>query len=349
MNRRAWLMAVTGAVLQKQRLEQAAGLVDGAVASGDVRAAVLDVRRGKQSFERAFGQARVPETVFIVASISKPMTVAGVMLLADRDKLKLSDPVRKFIPEFSGGDRELVTVHHLLTHTSGLPDMLPENIELRQRHAPLADFVAGTCRTPLLFRPGTKVSYQSMGILLAAEIAQRITKMPFREFLRREVFLPLGMRETSLGVGGRRIEATAQCQVESKDDWNWNSRYWRDLGAPWGGVHSTASDISKFLNSFLRPNGLVLKRGTASAMTTNHTPGLNETWGLGWKLEPGAFGRACSRRTFGHFGATGTVAWADPATGTRCVLLTTWPAEQSQEKLLVPVSEVVAGESLAQR
>jgi beta-lactamase class C len=336
-------MAVTGAVLLKQRFDQAAELVDRAVAAGDVRTAVLDVRRGKQSFERAFGQARGPETAFIVASISKPMTATGVMLLADRGKLALSDPVRKFIPEFSGGDRDMVTVEHLLTHTSGLPDMLPENIELRRHHAALAEFVARTCSTPLLFRPGNKVSYQSMGILLAAEIAQRITRMPFREFLRREVFLPLGMRQTSLGLGGRRIEDTAQCQVESKDDWNWNSPYWRDLGAPWGGVHSTAADISKFLNSFLRPNALVLKRDTAAAIVTSHTQGLNETWGLGWKLDPGAFGRGCSARAFGHYGATGTVAWADPETGTRCVLLTTWPAEQSREKLLVPVTEAVAG------
>ena len=336
-------MAVTGAVLQKQRLDQAAELVDRAVAAGDVRAAVLDVRRGKQIFERAFGQAREAETVFIVASISKPMTATGVMLLADRGKLALRDPVRKFIPEFSGGDRAMVTVQHLLTHTSGLPDMLPENIELRRRHAPLKEFVAGACRTPLQFKPGTKVSYQSMGILLAAEIAQRITGMPFREYLRREVLLPLGMRQTSLGLGGRRIEDTAQCQVESKDDWNWNSPYWRDLGAPWGGVHSTAADISKFLNSFLRPNGLVLQRDTAAAMISNHTQGLNEAWGLGWKLDPGAFGRACSPRTFRHYGATGTVAWADAETGTRCVLLTTWPADQSRDKLLVPVSEAVAG------
>jgi CubicO group peptidase (beta-lactamase class C family) len=335
-------MAVTGAVLEKQRLDRAAELVDRAVAAGDVRAAVLDVRRGKQSFERAFGQARGPETVFIVASISKPMAATGVMLLVDRGKLTLSDPVQKFIPEFSGGDREMVTVQHLLTHTSGLPDMLPENIELRRRHAPLADFVAGTCRTPLLFRPGTKVSYQSMGILLASEIAQRITGMPFRQFLRLEVFLPLGMRDTSLGLGGRRIEDTAQCQVENKEDWSWNTPYWRDLGAPWGGVHSTAADISKFLNSFLRPNGLVLKRATAAAMITSHTQGLNETWGLGWHLEPGAFGHACSPRTFGHYGATGTLAWADPDAGVRCVLLTTKPAEQSRAGLLRPVSDVVA-------
>jgi CubicO group peptidase (beta-lactamase class C family) len=343
MTRRAWFMAVAGLALRKQRVEEAAELVRKATASGDVRAAVLYVRQGKFRFSRAFGEARGPETAFLIASISKPMTAAGVMLLADRGKLALSDPVHKFIPEFAGGDRELVTVQHLLTHTSGLPDMLPENVELRKRHAPLADFVVEACKTPLLFRPGTKVSYQSMGILLASEIAQRITGMPFRDFLRREIFLPLGMRETSLGLGGRRIADTAQCQVENNnDDWNWNTPYWRDLGAPWGGVHATAGDIAKFLGAFLRPNGLVLKRETAMAMITSHTQGLNETWGLGWRLDPGAFGRGCSPRTFGHYGATGTVAWADAETGVRCVLLTTKPADQSRAGLLGPVSDLVS-------
>jgi beta-lactamase class C len=269
------------------------------------------------------------------------MTATGIMVLVDRGKLALRDPVRKFIPEFSGGDRDLITVQHLLTHTSGLPDMLPENEALRRKHAPLSEFVAGACKAPLLFRPGAKVSYQSMGILLAAEIAQRITRMPFREFLRREVFLPLGMRDTSLGLGGRRIADTAQCQVENKDDWGWNTPYWRDLGAPWGGVHSTAADVSRFLNAFLRPNGLVLKRETAQAMITNHAEGLNETWGLGWMLGATLFGRPFLPRAFGHYGATGTVGWADPETGVRCVLLTTKPAEQSRAGLLGPVSDLV--------
>jgi CubicO group peptidase (beta-lactamase class C family) len=342
------MLAAVGMALRKKRVEQAAGLIEKAAASGDARAAVLDVRRGPFRFSRAFGQARAgkgDETVFILASISKPMTATGVMLLADRGKLALGDPVRKFIPEFSGGDRDLITVQHLLTHTSGLPDMLPENEALRRKHAPLGEFVEATCKTPLLFRPGSKVSYQSMGILLASEIARRITDMPFREFLRHEVFLPLGMAETSLGLGGRRVEDTAQCQIESKDDWAWNSPYWRDLGAPWGGVHSTAADVSKFLNEFLQPKGLVLKPETAQAMITNHTPGLNEAWGLGWKLEPGAFGHTCSPRTFGHYGATGTVAWADPKTGIRCVVLTTKPLERSQATLLEPVSELVANEN----
>jgi CubicO group peptidase (beta-lactamase class C family) len=336
-------MAAVAGALREQRLLRAARLIEQAAASGDVRAAVLDVRQGRFSFSRAFGAAHSHDTIFLLASISKPMTAAGVMLLADRRELLLTDPVHKFIPEFSGADRDLITVQHLLTHTSGLPDMLPENEALRRRHASLADFVAVTCKTPLLFRPGTKVSYQSMGILLASEIVQRISGVSFREFLRREIFLPLGMRDTSLGLGGRRIEDTAQCQVESKEDWSWNTPYWRNLGAPWGGVHSTAADVSRFLEAFLRPNGRVLKRETSRAMITNHTAGLNEAWGLGWMLDPGKFSRACSLRTFGHYGATGTVAWADPDTGVRCVLLTTKPAEQSRDGLLGPVSDLVAG------
>ena len=333
-------MAAAGMALRRERFEEAAGLVEKAAASGDVKAAVLDVRQGKDRFTRAFGEAR-EATVFLLASISKPMTATGVMVLADRGKLALSDPVRKFIPEFSGGDRDLITIQHLLTHTSGLPDMLPENEALRRRHAPLLEFVAAACKTPLLFRPGAKVSYQSMGILLASEIAQRITSLPFREFLRREVFVPLGMRETSLGLGGRRIEDTAQCQVDNKEDWGWNTPYWRDLGAPWGGVHASAADVSKFLNAFLRPTGLVLKRETARAMIANHTEGMNEAWGLGWMLGATLFGRPFLPRAFGHYGATGTVAWADQETGVRCVLLTTKPAEQSRAGLLGPVSDLV--------
>jgi len=342
VTRRVWLMAAAGAALGKQRVEEAARLLEKATASGDVGAAVLDVRQGGFTFSRAFGKARGADTVFLLASISKPMTAAGVMLLADRGELALSDPVRKFIPEFSGGDRELITVKHLLTHTSGLPDMLPENEELRRRHAPLADFVAGACRTPLLFRPGSEVRYQSMGILLASEIAQRITRMPFREFLGKEVFAPLGMRQTSLGLGGRRIEGTAQCQVEPREDWHWNSAYWRDLGAPWGGVHSTAADVTKFLDAFLHPEGQVLKPETARAMIRNHTEGMKEAYGLGWMLGPTIFARPFLPQVFGHYGATGTVAWADPSSGVRCVVLTTKPADQSRAALLAPVSDLVA-------
>ena len=290
MRRRELLAGALALRLKRHKLDEAVALIE---KTAGVRAAVLRVQQGDFVLERAFGQARTPETVFLLASITKPMTVAGVMILADRGQVRLSDPVRQYIPEFTGGDRDLVTVKHLLTHTSGLPDMLPQNVELRKRHAPLKDFVAGACRTPLLFRPGSEVRYQSMGTLLAAEVVQRVTRMAIRDFLHQELFQPLGMRATSLGLGGRRIPDTAQCQVSGDDSWNWNSPYWRDLGAPWGGAHASAGDVARFLHLFLHPDGRVLKRQTARAMVTNQTAPLPRPWGLGWMLEPGTFGKRC--------------------------------------------------------
>lgn len=336
---------------KQDKLQAAAALIAKPVAAGDVSAASLDVRQGSFTLRRAFGRAHDPEAVFLLASISKPMTATGVMILSDRGELSIADPVSKFIPEFKGGDRDLVTVRHLLTHTSGLPDMLPENVALRKRHAPLKDFVAATCKTPLLFKPGTQVRYQSMGILLAAEIAERITHRPLRDFLRDELFRPLEMSRTSLGLGGRQISDTMLCQVQSApkeygagddSDWNWNSAYWRDLGAPWGGVHSTAPDVAKFLELFLAPDGRILKPQTAARMIVNQNQGLSDPRGLGWMVKPGIFGHSCSAQTYGHYGSTGTVAWADPKTKLSCVLLTTKPADDPRSGLLGPVSDVVS-------
>ena len=346
MTRRELLAGGLAFALNRSAVDQARGLIETAVRSGKVSAAALHVHQAEYTLSRGFGKAEGPDTIFLLASISKPMTVTAVMLLSDRGELRISDPVHKFIPEFRGIERERVTIRHLITHTSGLPDMLPENTDLRKRHAPLKDFVAATCKTPLLFEPGSEVRYQSMGILLAAEVVERITGTPLRAFIHKEVFEPLGMHRTFLGLDRHRISETAQCQVTGDDDWNWNSRYWRDLGAPWGGVHSTAPDVTRFLEAFLKLDGRVLKPETAASMLVNQT-GLPARWGFGWMIEPGKFGKHCSRRTFGHYGSTGTVAWADPATQLTCVLLTTEPAAQSRDNLLGPVSDLVSAAAAA--
>ena len=168
------------------------------------------------------------------------------MLLADRGELALDDKARKFIPEFREGSRADITIRHLLTHTSGLPDQLPENVAMRKRNAPLSEFVARALRTPLLFQPGERYGYQSMGILLAAEICERITAVPFPEFLSRELFGPLGMKHSALGLGSIALADTERSQVEQGPPhsgrgkpeaahWDWNSPYWRNLASPWGG------------------------------------------------------------------------------------------------------------------
>lgn len=340
MTRRELLTSLALA-LRKPSMDGAEKLLTAAVTSGKLRAASLYVREGNSIFAKGYGAATAA-TPFLLASITKPMTATGLMHLVDHRELLLTDPVRKFIPEFDRNGRERVTVHMLLTHTSGLPDMLPENDALRKRHAPLEDFVAGACRVPLLFMPGTKVKYQSMGILLAAEIAQRITKMPFPLFLRQRVFLPLVMRDTTLGLGSRTIADTAQCQVEGNDDWNWNSPYWRNLAAPWGGAHATAENVGRFLRSFITADGRAVRSATSQIMIANQNAKLNEPWGIGFSIKPASFGKRCSPVTFGHSGSTGTLCWADPVSGACCVVLTTWPAAQSSKALLHPVSDLVS-------
>lgn len=309
--------------------------------TGTVTAAAILVRRGAFEFARAYGKADL-KTPFLIASPTKPMTASAVMLLRDRQQLQLTDTVTKHLPQFTGGERELVTLKHLLNHTSGLPDMLPENVELRKRHAPLSEFVAGTCRTPLLFRPGTKVNYQSMGILLAAAIVEQVSGKPLPEFLAANFFAPLKMTGTSLGLGGRQIAETARCQVPEPNDWDWNSPYWRNLGVPWGGAHSTVHDLAVFIEHFTSTGPGLLAEATRREMRSVQTAGLNQAWGLGWSLQPGAFGQTSSPATFGHFGSTGTVVWHDPAVALTCVLLTTQPAEDSHKGLLGPVSDIVA-------
>ncbi|MEZ5355328.1 MAG: serine hydrolase [Bryobacteraceae bacterium] len=253
MLRRTFL-AQFALAMRQDRLDHASQLLKDAASQGRVGAASAAVQHGSAVTRWAVGKAK-PDTVFLLASITKPMTATAVMMLADAGQVRLEDPVKRYIPEFRAGARERVTVRHLLTHTSGLPDMLPENEALRKRHAPLADFVAGTCRTPLLFEPGTQVKYQSMGILLAAEIVERVSKQPLRAFLRERLFTPLGMQTASLGLGGRRVADLAQCEVTGDEGWNWNSAYWRDLGSPWGGAHASTDDILRLLGYFLDPAG----------------------------------------------------------------------------------------------
>lgn len=354
MLRRDFIRGSAGlAALQRSTLDEAAGLIRQSVDSGEVRAASLHVRQQSYTFRRTFGEAKTPDAIFLIASITKPMTATGVMVLADRGEVALADPVRKFIPEFTEGDRKLITVRHLLTHTSGLPDQLPENVELRKRLAPLKEFVERAIRTPLLFKPGTQVSYQSMGLLLAAEIAERITGEPFPRFLDKELYQPLGMKRSALGLGRFTIADTMQCQVDEAPglygggpgdtkSWHWNSPYWRNLAAPWGGAHSTGPDLAKFLEYFLKPDGRVLKPETAAAMIVSQTGGLEGPRGIGFMVAPGSFGRACSPKTFGHSGATGTIAWADPVKKLTCVVLTTLPARVSRESLLKPVCDRVS-------
>jgi CubicO group peptidase (beta-lactamase class C family) len=318
-----------------------------------VDAAVLCVRHRGGEFLRSFGSARSPDALFLLGSISKPIAVAALMTLYDQGRFRLDDPVRKHLPEFTGGARDRIIVRHLLTHVSGLPDQLPENDALRKRHAPLSDFVAGAVRTPLLFEPGSRYEYSSMAILLASEIARRISGTALPALVEESVFRPLAMTHSSLGLGRFPLEAVMRCQADgaapesgagdpSAREWDWNSPYWRRLGSPWGGVHASAPDVARILAEFLHQQGKVVRPETARLMIRNHNADGLTPRGLGFAIGARAGSPGCSEATFGHTGSPGTLAWADPRSETICVVLTTLPARSGHPHPRALVSDRVA-------
>lgn len=345
------LPAAAAGSWDQSKLEQAAGVMGGWIKDGRVAGASILVTQGSRQFLRNFGTARGNDPVFLLASITKPMTAAAVMTLVDAGQLSLDDKVVKFFPSFTGQGRETITVRHCLTHTGGLPDMLADDEALREKQATLADYREGAIKAPLKFAPGASYSYSSMGILMASEIAQKITGKPIADLMDERVFKPLGMTRTAYGLRGRDNATTVPSQAapamteagkKSWKTWNWNSAYWRNLGAPWGGALGSAADIVRFYREFLELRGRILKPATEKMMITNQSPPGVKASGLGFDLPPSVGAPACSLRTFGHNGSTGTLSWADPDTGTICVVLTSLYAAAVKPHPTQLVSDLVA-------
>jgi CubicO group peptidase (beta-lactamase class C family) len=350
--------------MSSSALKQAAGIIETSVGSGEIHSAsILVARHGKIVLHRGFGRMSAsakadpvqPDSVFLLASITKPVTACALMLLVERGEVSLSDPVARYLPAFTGAERNKVMVRDLLTHTSGLPDMLPENTELRRVHAPLSEFVERTYKTPLLYSPGSSFRYQSMGVLLAGAIVEKISGMRLRDFLKQQIFDPLDMQKSALGLGGMRIEQTVHAwtspdaNAQDTERFGPNSAYWRDMGHPWGGMHSRTRDLAHLLMTFLSGGSYGSKRifspATVRAMISDQNQQLHAPWGLGWALGRSPvwnfFGDLVSPETFGHAGATGTVAWADPKSGVICVILTDRLVQDGS--LLRRISNAVAG------
>ncbi|MFN8490405.1 MAG: serine hydrolase domain-containing protein [Caldilineaceae bacterium] len=352
-----------------ERLEQVYRFLEDAVATGKIPGAAIQlVRHGVPAPARSFGRLYLtphsppaqPDTIFLTASVTKPVTVTAVMLLVERGKLQLDDPVSSIISEFGTNGKAQIKVRHLMTHTSGLPDMLPEDRPLRAQHAPLAEFVRRICTLKPSFPAGTNIQYQSAGTAMLGAIVERLEGIGLPDFLQREIFGPLGMKDTALGLQHLPPERIAHVNVLPEmqgQDWGWNMPYWRHFAAPWGGMFSTVGDMSRFCQMFLNGGVLdgvrILQTETVQMMTTDQTSAMSEipesvragqSWGLGWRRQPtneSFFGSQITDGSYGHGGATGTVVWVDPARALVCVLFTTQPAE-SNEGLLGRCSDLVA-------
>jgi CubicO group peptidase (beta-lactamase class C family) len=363
--------------LDPRRLERLRARMEAAVGAGEApgisvaiawegRAAVLCA--GKEGPEA--GAAPVtPETVFLVASVTKPVVAAAVMLLVERGQLALDQPAVEALPEFAEGGKGAVTIRHLLTHTSGLPDMLPENQTLREQHAPLSEFVRRVCQLALEFTPGTRIQYQSMGTATLGAIVERVDGRDLPRFLKEEFFAPLGMEASCLGLEPHLSERIARSDLSvpgtgsdlggRETDWGWNSDYWHRFGAPWGGMFATPLDLCRFLQMFAAGgawgDAQILSAAAVRAMTRSHTDELPEfpeperrrqSWGLGWRVNRGPadfpFGDLLSPQAYGHAGATGTMVWNDPASGLSAAIFCNRPLAQSKRLLHQCSSLIVA-------
>jgi CubicO group peptidase (beta-lactamase class C family) len=369
--------------LDPKRWQAALDLVKGWCDSREVSAAAVSVTRGgKTTGVHLFGRQQVaensppirPDAIFLIASITKPIVVAGALLLVERGLLALDDRVEEYVPEFGREGKHAVTIRHLMTHTSGLPDMLPNNTELRAANGPLLAFVAGTCACRLAFLPGRGVQYQSMGLAMLGEIMRRVSGKPCPQFLHDEIFHPLGMKDTALGAPNGWFEGAnptveriaeiwlppdSEQALETSRNWNWNSRYWRQLGVPWGGLLTTPSDLARFGQMMLSQGRVgdvqILSPAAVQAATRNQLEAMREVpaddrrtrpWGLGWRLNWAAhsdnFGDLLGPRTYGHWGATGTLMWIDPDRDACVVLLTTKPQEPHGSFLARASNAIVA-------
>jgi CubicO group peptidase (beta-lactamase class C family) len=297
-------------------------------------AALAIGRGGRVVLEDGFGrlgrdgpdEVDPDRSVYDLASLTKVVgTTTAVMLLVEDGKMRLDDPVAMYLPEFSGGGRERVTIRHLLTHTSGLPDgidvpggMTPEQA-LRYVES-----------TPLRSSPGMRVEYSDLGFVILYAAAERAAGEPIYHLLDRRVFGPLRMRSTYYwpGDGCGRCAPTSRAMGDAFRG-HVHDPISRRLGGIAGnaGLFSTAHDLARFA-AMLANNGeldgvRVLQPATIR-MFTRKQPGTG-TRALGWDTpgSPGTnmFGSRVSPNSFGHTGYTGTSIWIDPDLGTWVVLL----------------------------
>ncbi len=306
--------------------------------------------RGEIVVEHVVGEARpgepvTPETLFALASVTKPIAAATVMTLIDRGVVSLDEPVGRLLPEFRAGPaagvdgvdpalerlRPMISTRQLLSHVSGLPEDIGVRETRYEEIVSIDEVIDQMCRLPLQSAPGAELRYSNVGYGVLARLAERVSGRGFWELARDEVLSSLAIRDIVADPAGSDLEPVAHLadtnhvgtEVET-----YNSAYWRGLALPWGGLFGTARDAVRFAAAFLPSGQRFLSEVATAMMTSDQTlgvPGGVESakvrwdpgaWGLGWEVKGGKrrhwTGDFTSPRTFCHFGHAGTLLWGDP-------------------------------------
>jgi CubicO group peptidase (beta-lactamase class C family) len=284
------------------------------------------------------------DSIFWIASMSKPITATAVLMLMEEGKLSLDDPIAKYVPELAGlktadGKTPRITLRHLLTHTSGMGEATDEEAKAARS---LSDLVPAFASKPLAFEPGSKWKYCQSGILTLGRIVEIVSGVPFEVFLRMRIFDPLGMKDTTFYLteaqmprwvtpakrGGEQL-LPAEIALLYGHPPTWRDHY----PASNGGLFSTAPDYTRFAQMLLNGGVLDGRRYLAAEsvrmmsmvqtgdLVTGFTPGNG--WGLGVCIvrQPQGVTEMFSPGTFGHGGLNGTQAWIDMKRGVALIMM----------------------------
>lgn len=278
------------------------------------------------------------DTICRLASVTKPVTCAGVMVLVDEGRLSLIDPVERYLPEFKGlkvnpcGTRagynceavaatRPINIIDLMTHTSGLPG----SVSRETPPTTLAERVSAIAHATLLFQPGTAWNYSNIGIAALGRVIEVITGEPYDRFLAERIFQPLEMHDTFFFVPADKAKRVASVYTYEASGLKRDPIPAAHYPAPEGGLFSTAADMARFHQMLLNKGTLngrrVLSAAAVEAMTTSWTgdmkagfaPGVGH--GFGFEVVREALGtfRYNSIGSFVKGGAYRTYGWVDPA------------------------------------
>jgi uncharacterized protein YbbC (DUF1343 family)/CubicO group peptidase (beta-lactamase class C family) len=324
-------------------------LVDAAIAERQLPGAVVLIGRGDAVvYTRAFGRRAVlpaPEpmtedTLFDLASLTKVVaTTTSVMTLVEEGRIRLSDPVTRFIPEFARYGKAQITIRHLLTHVSGLRPDLELDVEFDGAKEAIR---RATEEVPVA-RPGERFIYSDINFFLLGDIVERVSGERLDRYAKARVFDPLGMKDTMFLPPESlrpRIAPTERCLPLA---WPCNKPdapflrgvvhdpTARRMGGVAGhaGLFSTAADLSRFCRMLLNGGQLgavrVLSPATVARMTSPSTPaGMADVRGLGWDVDSSLSanrGELFPIGSFGHTGFTGTSLWLEPQTKSYVIFL----------------------------
>jgi CubicO group peptidase (beta-lactamase class C family) len=277
-----------------------------------------------------------PDNLFWIASMTKPVTATAMLMLQDEGKLSVDDLVAKYLPELANlktadGKPAKLTLRHLLTHTSGMGEVTPQESRTARK---LADLISCYANRPLQFEPGTKWQYCQSGINSLGRIVEVVSGQSFPEFLQKRIFDPLRMKDTTFYPTKEQMARLAKSYKEADGKLEEVTIFILDGHDPAardrypaanGGLFSTAQDYIHFCQMLLNLGSFggrqYLKPESVKLMSTIQTGDLQTgfTEGNGWGLgccvvrKPQGVTAVLSPGTFGHGGAYGTQAWIDPA------------------------------------